>query len=78
MPTDRVVDLGGWGLAVDDFLLTRVVELVLHADDLAVSAGVSTPELPAAASGATIELLVRVAAWRHGPIAVVRGLARRE
>jgi hypothetical protein len=77
-PPRRVVDFGKWGLAVDDFLLTRVMELVVHADDLAVSIGVPTPEMPAAATEATIGLLASVAAWRHGPLAVVRALSRRE
>jgi hypothetical protein len=77
-PAERVVDLGNWGLTVDDFLLTRVMELVVHTDDLAVSIGVPTPELPPAASDATIRLLARVAAWRHGALTVVRALARRE
>ena len=77
-PAGRVVDLGEWGLAVDDFLLTRVMELVVHSDDLAVSLGVPTPPLPAAATDATIQLLARIAAWRHGPLAVVRALARQE
>jgi hypothetical protein len=72
------VDLGEWGLAVDDLLLTRVMELVVHADDLAVSLGIPTPAMPAEATDATIRLLARVAAWRHGPLAVVRALARRE
>jgi hypothetical protein len=77
-PVDRVVDLHDWGLTVDDFLLTRVMELVVHTDDLAVSLGVATPEMPASATEATIQLLARIAAWRHGPLAVVRALARRE
>jgi hypothetical protein len=77
-PAERVVDLGDWGLAVDDFLLTRVMELVVHTDDLAVSLDLPTPEMPTAATDATIQLLARVAAWRHGPLAVVRALARRE
>lgn len=77
-PAGRVVDFHDWGLTVDDFLLTRVMELVVHSDDLAVSIGVPTPEMPAAATEATIQLLARVAAWRHGPLAVVRALARRE
>ncbi|WP_327003968.1 maleylpyruvate isomerase N-terminal domain-containing protein [Dactylosporangium sp. NBC_01737] len=75
---ERVVDLGRWGLLVDDFLLTRVLELVVHTDDLAVSLDLPTPDLPAAATGATIDLLGRLAAWRHGPLPVVRALARRE
>ena len=77
-PADRLVDLGEWALTVDDFLLTRVLELVVHVDDLAVSLGVATPALPEAATGAAIQLLARLAVWRHGPVAVVRGLARRE
>jgi hypothetical protein len=77
-PAQRVVDLGDWGLTVDDFLLTRVMELVVHTDDLAVSVGVPTPEMPTAATDATVQLLARVAAWRHGPMAVVRALARQE
>ena len=77
-PVGRVVDFRDWGLTVDDFLLTRVMELVVHTDDLAISLGVPTPEMPAAATEATIQLLARIAAWRHGPLAVVRALARRE
>lgn len=75
---DRVVDLGDWGLTVNDFLLTRVVELVVHTDDLAVSLGRPTPPLPDHATAATIHLLGRLAAWRHGPLSVVRALARQE
>lgn len=77
-PADRVVDLGGWGLTVEDFLLTRVLELVVHADDLAVSLGLPTPPMPAPATEATIRLLSRLATWRHGPLDVIRALARRE
>ena len=77
-PADRVVDYRAWGLTVDDFLLTRVMELVVHSDDLAVSLGVPMPEVSPAATEATILLLSRIAVWRHGPLAVVRALARRE
>ncbi len=75
---DRIVDLGAYGLHVDDFLLTRVLELVVHVDDLAVSLDVPTPSLPPAATDATIHLLGTLAAWRHGALPVVRALARRE
>ena len=37
----------GWALRRDEFLLTRMLEIVVHADDLALSAGVRTPEFPA-------------------------------
>jgi hypothetical protein len=77
-PADRIVDLGDWGLTIDDFLLTRVLELVVHADDLAVSLNLPTPPMPATATDATIQLLARLAAWRHGPLMVLRALARQE
>jgi hypothetical protein len=77
-PADRIVTVDEWGLTLDDFLLTRVLELVVHLDDLAVSVGTPTPPLPPAATGATIRLLADIAAWRHGPLAVVRAMARQE
>ncbi|MEU5563447.1 maleylpyruvate isomerase N-terminal domain-containing protein [Micromonospora musae] len=77
-PADRIVDLGDWGLQVDDFLLTRVVELVVHVDDLAVSLGLPTPPMPETAAGAVIKLLSSLAAWRHGSLNVIRALARQE
>ncbi|MET7862818.1 maleylpyruvate isomerase N-terminal domain-containing protein [Micromonospora taraxaci] len=77
-PADRIVDLGDWGLKVDDFLLTRVMELVVHIDDLAVSLGLPTPPMPQTATEATIRLLSSLAAWRHGSLNVIRALARQE
>ncbi|MDG9676950.1 maleylpyruvate isomerase N-terminal domain-containing protein [Micromonospora sp. DH14] len=77
-PADRIVDLGDWGLRIDDFLLTRVVELVVHIDDLAVSLGLPTPAMPPAATRAAITLLSSLAAWRHGSLNVIRALARQE
>lgn len=63
---------------LDEYLLTRLVELTLHIDDLCVSVGVPTPELPAAAGAAAIGTLVEVARLRHGDTAVLNALARRE
>ena len=65
-------------LTLDDYLVTRLIELVVHADDLAVSSGVAPPRLPAAATGLVIATLVEVARIRHGDTAVVRALTRRE
>src|SRR5258708_1816944 len=36
----------GWALSLDDFLTTRMMELAVHMDDLAVSVGLATLELP--------------------------------
>ncbi|MDB1087974.1 maleylpyruvate isomerase N-terminal domain-containing protein [Streptomyces sp. ACA25] len=78
-PKDRVVDLPGmWSLTLDDYLLTRLVEVVVHSDDLAVSVGAPTPDLPPAHSEEVIGLLARLAVRRHGPTAVIRTLSRAE
>jgi hypothetical protein len=65
-------------IRLEDYLRTRLVELTLHVDDLCVSIGVPTPEMPAAATAAAIATLLDVARLRHGDMDVLRGLARRE
>ncbi|MCK2214868.1 maleylpyruvate isomerase N-terminal domain-containing protein [Actinomadura sp. ATCC 31491] len=79
-PAGRVVFVkaSGWALTLDDFLLTRLVELVVHADDLAASVGIETPALPEQVIGPVVELLARLAVHRHGPTAVIRTLSRAE
>lgn len=79
-PGGRVVHLpwAGWALTLDDFLLTRMMEIVVHSDDLAASVGVPTPELPAEVVDPVVDLLARLAVHRHGPTAVVRALSRTE
>ena len=68
----------GWALTLDDFLTTRMMELAVHMDDLAVSVGLATPELPDAAFDPVLILLARLAARRHGQAALLRALARAE
>lgn len=68
----------GWALTFGDFLTTRMLELAVHVDDLAVSVGVPTPELPDAAFDPVLVLLARLAARRHGQAAMLRALTRRE
>lgn len=67
-----------WGLTFEDFLLTRVMELVVHSDDLATSVDVDAHALPESVLGPVLALLVGVSLRRHGQAAVVRALARRE
>lgn len=76
----RVVEArDGITLTVEDFLRTRLVELVIHVDDLAVSIGkVGPPALPDAGYIEVAGVLGRLAAQRMGGQAVVRSLARRE
>ncbi|GHJ37348.1 maleylpyruvate isomerase N-terminal domain-containing protein [Streptomyces sp. TS71-3] len=68
----------GWALHLDDFLATRLLELAVHLDDLAVSVRLPTPELPASAFDPVLVLLARLAARRHGQAALLRALARVE
>jgi hypothetical protein len=68
----------GWSLSFDDFLVTRVMEIVVHSDDLAASIDVEPPQLPQAVLGPVLALLVGVSLQRHGQAAVVRALSRSE
>ena len=77
-PGRLVQVIGDLVLTLDEYLVTRLVELVVHADDLAVSLGVAPPALPGAATGLAITTLVEVARGRHGDVAVLRALTRRE
>jgi hypothetical protein len=65
-------------LTLDDYLVTRLIELLVHTDDLAVSVGLPSPDFPLAASRPAIAALVDVAILRHGDDAVLRALSRRE
>ncbi|MGE5828939.1 MAG: maleylpyruvate isomerase N-terminal domain-containing protein [Micromonosporaceae bacterium] len=79
-PDDRVVapPAGPWALRLDDFLITRMMEITVHSDDLAGSVGLATPELPAAVLDPVLALLTALAVRRHGAPAVVRALSRAE
>lgn len=68
----------GWSLHRGDFLLTRLLEIVVHTDDLAVSLELPTPEFPENVFTPVQDLLVRLAVRRHGQSALVSTLTRRE
>lgn len=65
-------------LRIEDYLVTRLIELAVHVDDLAVSVGVPPPDLPPEALRLSIDTLVEVARLKHGDLAVLRALTRRE
>jgi hypothetical protein len=79
-PADRVVHppAGPWPLRLDDFLVTRMMEIAVHSDDLACSVGVPTPDLPDEVLDPVLDLLSRLAVRRHGSTAVLRALSRAE
>jgi hypothetical protein len=75
---DRVVAFSGRFLRLDDFLITRMMEIAVHSDDLAVSVGVETPQLPAEVYDPVLALLSQLAVRRHGQTSVLRALSRAE
>ncbi len=79
-PDDRPVSVyaGHAATRLDEYLKSRVIECVVHIDDLAVSAAVETPALPAFATTLTIHELVQIARSYRGDLAVVRALSRQE
>ncbi len=68
----------GWSLTLEDFFVTRMMELTVHSDDLAASVGVEPPTLPDEALAPVLRLLTSLAVRRHGQSAVVTALARAE
>jgi hypothetical protein len=66
----------GWSLTVHDWLVTRMMEIVVHSDDLAASVDVPPPDYPDEVLRPVLALLTAVAVRRHGQAAVVRALSR--
>ncbi len=65
-------------VATDDFLVVRLMEVVVHADDLAASVDVPTPTFDADALHPALALLAMLASRRHGQEDAVRALSRPE
>ncbi|GIJ61285.1 maleylpyruvate isomerase N-terminal domain-containing protein [Virgisporangium aurantiacum] len=80
VPAPRRVRLPSWEwtLTMDDFLLTRLVELTVHVDDLATSVKLPTPPFPTDVTRPVLDLLTDLAVRRHGQVAVLRALTRTE
>lgn len=79
-PAERAVLIpwAGWALRRDDFLTGRMMEIVVHGEDVAASVGFETPPLPDAVLEPVLRLLTRLAVRRHGQGAVVSALTRSE
>lgn len=73
----RVTAFAGRPMLLDDFLRTRLVEFAVHLDDLAASLG-DDIAAPPEALAETLVLLLGVAQHRHGDLAVLRAMTRRE
>ncbi len=79
-PADRVIVIPwqGWALTLEDFLVTRMMEIAVHSDDLAASVGVDAPALSRDVLDPVLTLLTGLAVRRHGQAAVLAALTRRE
>ena len=76
---DRHLEVfGGMIMVFDDYLETRLAELVIHLDDLAASVGIDTPGLPASAIARVVDNCFAAARARHGDRAVLTAMARPE
>lgn len=75
--TVAVLTIPGHTATIDEYLRTRVVELVAHTDDLCASVGLDTA-LPPEALAVAVETLVDVVRAREGDLGVLRGLCRPE
>ena len=74
---DHRIPTGGRTLLLDEYLRTRIVELVVHIGDLCRSLEIETPAMPDATRVA-IGVLLDTALTRHGEEGVLHALARRE
>lgn len=68
----------GLVLTLDQYLRTRIVELVVHTDDLALSLGLEPPTPAPEAAGAAVHTLLDVARLRHGELGILRAMSRRD
>lgn len=77
-PAAKLVEHAGRAIRLDDYLVTRMMEIAVHNDDIAVSVGLETPELPSDVFEPVLSLLSTLAARRHGQTALLRALSRAE
>jgi len=81
-PADRVLTSAVSGYPVpwqlDEFLAARILELVVHLDDLATSLDDMELDLSKAAIALTCHVGIDICMRRHGPLPVMQALYRRD
>lgn len=75
---DEGISVLGGSMKVGDYLVTRVVELVIHGDDLAVSLGQEPPQHCREVYETVVSCLVEIATRRSSPQDVIRAMSRVE
>lgn len=74
----RAVAVRNAVMAIEDYLLTRVVELVIHTDDLATGLGIDTPSFSPEALEIVVDTLLAIVRDTHDPLTIVRSMTRVE
>lgn len=78
-PADRGIEVfGGVCMPLDSYLVTRMVEAVIHSDDLAHSLGIETPTFAPDVVDIVMVALLGMAREIHGDVAMLREFARGE
>jgi Mycothiol maleylpyruvate isomerase N-terminal domain len=77
-PDTRQLTAFGRTLRLDEYLRTRLIELTVHIDDLALSVGVEAPQVQSEAYASAIATLVDVGRSKYGDLEVLHALTRRE
>jgi hypothetical protein len=78
-PAERGIEVfGGVCMPLDSYLVTRMVEAVIHSDDLAHSLGIDTPTFAPDVVDLVMVALLGMARERHGDIIMLREFARGE
>ena len=78
-PEDRLIGaLGGRMLTLDDFCRTRLIEVLIHLDDLSVSVGEPRPDTNPLGMTIVIDIVSSIARHVHGDWKVIYALARSE
>jgi hypothetical protein len=75
-PDDRITVVAGGSMRLDDYLITRMVEQVVHLDDLARSIGVEPWVIPDQNVRLVLVAGVGTGLRRSGPAAMLRALYR--
>lgn len=78
-PTDRAIGaLGGRSISLDDFCRTRLIEVLMHLDDLAASVDEEPRPTSPESIGIVVEILFGIARNLRGDWTVMRALGRAE
>lgn len=75
-PADRITVVAGGSMRLDDYLVTRLVEQVVHLDDLARSVDTEPFPVPADHVRVVLQIGTLIGLRRCGPAAMIRALYR--